>query len=144
MEPPTDEVLADLALLALAHGVASVEYGGPLIPFLIAEIQGERVIHRFLDEQPQGLSMEGSIARARAFADGLGNRSRAWVLAYEGQLSEGPAIVAEATDGAGVTFRYAQPYRPKRPFRRARAVGSPIRLEDEPPPVGTGFGPAGA
>lgn len=144
MEPPTEDVLADLALLALAHGVASVEYGGPLIPFVIAEIQGERVIHRFLDEQPEGLSMEGSVARARAFANGLENRSRAWVLAYEGQTPEGPAIVAEATDGAGAMLRYAQPYRPKRPFRRAQAVGSPIRLDDEPPPAGTGFGPGRA
>jgi hypothetical protein len=136
--PEETDRLADLLFLALAHGVSSVEYGGPLIPFVISQAGGERTIHRFLDEGPAGLSVTGSVEGARAYAEGLAAMVEAWVLAYEEEIDvEGarrPAIVAEAHDPrTGTSLRYGQPYRPKRMFRKAHAVGNPVPLGVELP-----------
>jgi hypothetical protein len=136
--PEEADRLADLLFLALAHGVSSVEYGGPLIPFVITQSGGERTIHRFLDERPEGLSVTGSVEGARAYARGLAAMVEGWVLAYEDQVDvEGarrPAIVAEAHDPrSGASLRYAQPYRPKRLFRKGHAVGNPVPLSVELP-----------
>jgi hypothetical protein len=136
--PEETDRLADLLFLALAHGVSSVEYGGPLIPFVITQVGGERTIHRFLDEGPQGLSVTGSAEGARAYAEGLAAMVEAWVLAYEDEVDlEGgraPAIVAEAHEPrTGTSLRYAQPYRPKRLFRKGHAVGNPVPLGVELP-----------
>lgn len=136
--PDDQDRLADLLFLALAHGVSSVEYGGPLIPFVITQVGDERTIHRFLDERPEGLSITGSVEGARAYAEGLAAMVEAWVIAYEGETDvEGasrPAIIAEAREPrSGASIRYAQPYRPKRLFRKAQAVGNPIPLGAELP-----------
>ena len=132
--PEAEDRLIDLVFLALAHGVSSVEFGGPLIPFVISQEGNDRIIHRFLDEQPGGISLEGSLEGARHYATGLGKMVQAWVVAHEATVAEGgrerPAVIAEAHDPAsGTSLRYAQPYRPKRLFRKAHAVGGPVRLD---------------
>jgi hypothetical protein len=132
--PDAGDRLADLALLALGHGIRSIEQGGPLIPFVLTEIGNERMVHRFLDERPGGISLEGGLAQARSWVEGLDEALDAYAIAYEGSVTieGGPrdAILVEAVEvSSGARARFAQPYRAKRLFRRARAEGQPVTLE---------------
>jgi hypothetical protein len=132
-DPEVSDRLADLVLLALHHGVRSVQHGGPLIPFVLTEIGRERLIHRFVEEGQGGLSLKAGVSRARHWAEALGDMVDAYVVTYRGRFraggGEGPAIIAEGREPReGSRAVYAQPFRPKRLFRRAVATGNPIRV----------------
>lgn len=140
MEPsiPVGGELAELISLTLDHGVSSVEEGDALIPFVLTEAGGQREIHRFVDEQPQGISLEGSLDRARKYVETLPQEVDRYTLAYDGYVTvEGnkhDAILVEAREVATpIPLLFAQRYQPKRTLRKARKIGTPIYLGSNSP-----------
>jgi hypothetical protein len=123
-----DDALADLAFMALDHGLESVRAsGGPLIPFVITESQGAgRELTRFA-----GSTLEEGQAEARRHLQTL-KPDRA-VLAWDGYITlQGPrtdAIYVSAySAGADKALILVQRYSPA-----AEAVGNPAMVGDEGP-----------
>jgi len=123
MVPELSQAAADLLFLGLDHGIDSVRVaGGPMTPFVVTEVDGERHLQRFvgstLDE-----SIEAAVAAIRAAPPG--SRS---VLVYDGYLTvqgqRSDGIFAELRDEHGVTI-LAQRYRPKRLQGAFETIGSP-------------------
>lgn len=123
------EKLADLVFLALDHGVDSVRAGGgPLIPFVVVELDGKRELHRFATER-----LEEGQQRAREAVAALPPTATAYALAYDGYLTVGDmkfdAILVEASErGRPSGVRMAQRYTPKRFLRSFQIVGNPALL----------------
>jgi hypothetical protein len=114
---------ADLLFFGLDHGIASVREGGPMIPFVITERNGERSLARFVSE-----TLEEGVAHA---VDSIkANPADGSVLVYDGYLTlpsgeKFDAIYAEAVDAAGHVTVMAQRYKPKRMLRGFETVGNP-------------------
>jgi hypothetical protein len=121
------EKFADLVFLALDHGVESVrDSGGPFIPFVIFEQNGELGIQRFVTER-----LEEGPERAREAIAASPANVTAYALAYDGYLTiEGAkfdAILVEASERdrpAGV--RMAQRYTIKK--ENFQTIGNPALL----------------
>ena len=117
---------ADLVFLALDHGVASVrDSGGPLIPFVIVEQDGNRVLHRFAAER-----LEEGEQRAREAIASFPPSVTAYALAYDGFITihgtKSDAILVEASERIRPTgVRMAQRYTPKKFLRSFQTVGNP-------------------
>jgi hypothetical protein len=117
---------ADLLFFGLDHGIDSVRGGGPLIPFVIAERNGERTLARYVAE-----TLEEGVAQA---VDSIkANSADRSVLVYDGYLTlpngeKFDAIYAEAVDAAGEVTVAAQRYKPKRMLRGFETVGNPALL----------------
>jgi hypothetical protein len=123
-----DQELAELAFLALDHGLDSVRAsGGPLIPFVITESEDSgRRLTRFLAG-----TLEESQAEARRQLQAL-HPSRA-VLAWDGYVT----IDGVRTDGIFVSAYTAGTDKSlilvQRYSAGAVAVGNPARVGDEAP-----------
>jgi hypothetical protein len=127
--PDISAETADLLFLGLDHGIDSVRGGGPLIPFVITERNGERALARFVAE-----TLEAGIARAVASikADPLAPGDRS-VLVYDGYLTPPngdrfDAIYAEAIEAGGAVTVMAQRYKPKGRLRGLETIGNPALL----------------
>jgi hypothetical protein len=122
-------LLADLAFLALDHGVDSVRAsGGPLTPFVAFEKDGKRELHRFAAEL-----LEDAQQRAREFIHAFPPSVTAYALAYDGYLTfqgtKFDAILVEASErGRPAGVRMAQRYIPKEQSRDFETVGNPALL----------------
>lgn len=127
--PEISNETADLLFAALDHGIDSVRGGGPLVPFVIRESGGERVLARFVHETLEGGIAE-AVAAIRANPPGEGERC---VLTYDGYLTapdgiRSDAIFAEALEADGTVTVMAQRYRPGKMLRRFEAVGNAALL----------------
>ena len=121
-EIPASDELLDLVFAALDHGIGSVEDGGPLIPFVLAETAGGRELTRFAAE-----TLEEGVAQARQHA-GASAADRV-AVAYDGYLTvEGErsdAIFVEAQERtAPSSVVFAQRYRPGGRLRKFATVGN--------------------
>lgn len=133
-EPSTDDIemseqFADLVFLALDHGVESVrDSGGPLIPFVVFEQDGELKIQRFATER-----MEEGPEQAREAIAASPESVTAYALAYDGYVTiEGTrcdAILVEASErGRPAGVRMAQRYAIKDSLESFQTVGNPALL----------------
>jgi hypothetical protein len=127
-DPGPSRKLSTLLFFALDHGVDSVRSGGPLIPFLLTESQGERKLERFVANR-----LEDALDNAVRRANDLPIGAERWAIAYDGYLTVGgtrhDAIYVEGVErGAGRSFVLAQRYVPKTRFRSLKAVGNPALL----------------
>lgn len=135
MERPTDSLM-ELAFLALDHGIESVRDGGPLTPFLVAEIDGERKLERFDAD-----TLEEALGRAETAADALPFSAAAYAVAHDGFVTvEGErtdAILVEAAERASErALVFAQRYRPKKLLRKATPIGNAALVGDAPNRLG--------
>ena len=125
----SDELL-EFALFALDHAAAGViPTGGPLVPFSLVDVQGERSLHRFPGDLQQGLAAARETIRAHP------NASMA-AVAWDGYLtSEGSrmdAVLVEASEaGADRSVIMAQRYGPAGGVLRKRmqAIGNPAIVD---------------
>lgn len=138
-QPPTfSDALQELTFLGIDHGIDSVRDGGPLIPFVIVERDGERKLQRCVAGQPDAIDLEGSVAAAVGVArDAMSAPDARVVLVYDAYLrSEDErfdAVYAEAAEGGTVAAVIAQRYRPKARFRGFETIGN---LAGLPPTFG--------
>ncbi len=98
--------------------------GGPLIPFVITERNGERALARYVDE-----TLEAGLARAIASIKANPKVAERAVLVYDGYLTlpngdRFDAIYAEAIEAGDVVTVMAQRYKPKRMLRGFETVGN--------------------
>jgi hypothetical protein len=126
------EDTADLLFAALDHGIDSVRGGGPLVPFVISERNGERTLARFVHETLEG-GLAEAVAAIKRDPPGAGQRS---VLAYDGYLTAPDgirydAIFAEALEADGSVTVMAQRYRPGKMLRRFETVGNAALLPSD-------------
>ena len=130
------EGLMNVIFVGLDHGIDSVRDGGPLVPFVIVEAGGERKLHRFLAGSPDAMDLEGSVARAVAFAreSAIGPDDRV-VLVYDAYLRMADerfdAIYAEGIEGGAIAAVIAQRYKPKGRFRSLEELGNAQALPPE-------------
>jgi hypothetical protein len=126
------EATSDLLFLALDHGIDSVRSGGPLIPFVIAERDGERALTRFAHETLEG-GLAAGLAAVKREPPGPDQRS---VLVYDGYLTTPDgvrldAIYAEALESDGTITVMAQRYKPGKLLRRFETVGNAALLPSD-------------
>ena len=77
------EKFADLVFFALDHGVNSVrDSGGPLIPFVVYEQDGELKLQRFVTER-----LEEGPEQAREAIAASPENVAAYALAYDGYIT---------------------------------------------------------
>lgn len=130
--PELPEEMADVMFAALDHGIDSVRGGGPLIPFVIAERDGQRALARFVHETLEG-GLAEAVAAIKRDPPGPDQRS---VLVYDGYLSSADgerldAIFANGLDADGVITVMAQRYKPGKMLRRFETVGNPTLLPSD-------------
>ena len=134
--PDSDEIemsekFVDLVFLALDHGVDSVrESGGPLIPFVVYEEDGEIKLQRFVTDRLE----EGPEQARQAIAASPASIS-AYALAYDGFITvEGTkfdAILVEASErGRPAGILMAQRYSINGSSGSFETVGNPALLEE--------------
>jgi len=128
--PEISPETANLLFLGLDHGIASVRDGGPLIPFVITERNGERALARYVDE-----TLEAGLARAIASIKANPKVAEGAVLVYDGYLTlpngdRFDAIYAEAIEAGDVVTVMAQRYKPKRMLRGFETVGNAALIPD--------------
>ena len=104
------KAVADLALLALEHGMASRRDGAALVPFVLLESGGTRYMHRFAEGTD-----EQAVAEAKTYVSRLPNSTNACVIAYDGFVTiEGTkfdAILAIGCEqNAPSSYVFAQRY----------------------------------
>jgi hypothetical protein len=122
---------SDFLSLTLNHGVGSVEDGGPLIPFVLAESKGQRQLQRFALER-----LEESVKAAFAFASVTHGEADRVAVAFDGFLTwEGErtdAIYVETLDRPTATHvLVAQRYKPKRRLSKLKKLRDPVFLDAE-------------
>ena len=104
------KAVADLALLALEHGMSSRRNGAALVPFVLLESGGTRYIHYFA-----AASDEQAVADATAYVSREPASTNACVIAYDGTITiEGTAFDAILAIGceqnAPSSYVFAQRY----------------------------------
>ncbi len=133
------QALADLLFAGLDHGVDTARAGGPLSPFVVTQVGGQRALARMVAGSLTAARAEG-VKHIRGTA--LAGDDCA-VLVYEGYLEteldgRSEAIFAKAVDATGRVITVAQRYRPKGFLRAWQPVGGPALLphdgEDLGPP----------
>lgn len=138
-EVDVPQALADLLFAGLDHGVDTARGGGPLTPFVVTQVSGQRALNRMAAGTMTAARAEG-VKHIRGTA--LSGDDCA-VLVYEGYLEtendgRSEAIFAKAVDSTGRVVTVAQRYRPKGFLRAWQPVGSPALLphdgEDFSPP----------
>ena len=132
-QPQMSQRLADIAFLALDHGIYSIEDGeGPLIPFVISEkAEGKRKFDRYMADR-----LEESVAQARLAVSRLPSEVTAYAIAHDGYITiEGAkydAILVEASErGTTGAVIMAQRYIPKTAQQSFQCVGNPALLREE-------------
>ena len=125
--------LGDLLFFAVDHGVESIRDGGPLIPFVVVEIGGERRLTRFAAER-----LEEGVAQAAAFANAQLREVDRCALAWDGYITipgdeRRDAIYVEGTErGRTNSVVLGQRYLPRRRLRKFTTIGNPALLQDSP------------
>jgi len=97
MPNPSDQLM-DFALFALDHAAESVlAGGGPLIPFCIVEVDGNRELNRFVGDLEEGQKAARSHV---ATTPGVSKGAVAWdgYLTVEGQRTDAVFVEASAAD----------------------------------------------
>jgi hypothetical protein len=141
-QPQMSQRLADIAFLALNHGIYSIQDGeDPLIPFVISEqAEGKRKLSRYVSEATVGDSkgwvLEESLAQARLAVSQLPSSVTAYAIAHDGYITiEGTkydAIFVEASErGRTAAVIMAQRYIPKTAQQSFQRVGNPALLREE-------------
>ena len=123
---PSDS-LVEFATLALDHAAASIEGGGPLVPFAMIDAGGERNLHRFPGDLEQG---QAAARRTVHDTSGVSLAAVAWdgYLTLDGDRSD--AVFVEASEaGADASVVVAQRYRVTGRLRkRGERLGPPTYL----------------
>lgn len=127
-EIPASDELMELVFAALDHGIDSVSEGGPLMPFVLADVDEGRTLTRFAAER-----LEEGVAQARSQARESPEAKRI-AVAYDGYLTvEGErsdAVFVEAQErGAASSVVFAQRYRPGGRFRKLSTIGNAAFIE---------------
>jgi hypothetical protein len=127
--------LGDLMFFALDHGIASIDNGGHLVPFVASEAGGVRRLDRIAAEP-----YERAMAEARTFASKLASSVTVYAIAYDGFITvDGnkydAIIVHGAERGKGDAYLLAQRYRPAKAGSPIEAIGNPAYLGREPSPL---------
>ena len=132
-QPQMSQRLADIAFLALDHGINSIQDGaGPLIPFVISEQpDGKRKLSRYMADR-----LEEGVAQARLAVSQLPSDVTAYAIAYDGYITiEGTkydAILVEASErGRPRAVVLAQRYVPKTEHQSFQRVGNAALLREE-------------
>jgi hypothetical protein len=119
--------LMDLAFTALDHGIASVEGGGPLIPFAMLIQRDQKILRRFVAEE-----ISQGIEEAKRFV-GSETGVTSYAIAYDTFLTiEGnkfDAIMVEAAEqGQDLGHLFAQRYLPTTPDQPFQVIGNATYL----------------
>jgi hypothetical protein len=122
----------DLVFPTLDHAIESVRDGGPLIPFLITEANGQRKLERFVAG-----TLEESLSRAEAAAAALPGSASAYGIAHDGFITvEGErfdAVLVEAAErSSSEALLFAQRYRPKKFLRKLATIDNAALIGDAP------------
>ena len=125
--PPSPELLA-FAFTALDNGLETViPGGGPLAPFCVLEVEGQRSLTRFPGDLEQGQSeARGQVAVAYDASFGA--------VVWDGYLTHGgarlDAVFVEASEaGDPRSIVLAQQYKPGGLRRHYAAHGDPVLLK---------------
>jgi hypothetical protein len=122
------EAVIDLFELAFEHAFGSIAKGGPLVPFSIIEIDGERILTRYPDGE-----LTEAVEHAKSDLREFEPRPDRAVLAFESYLTlddehgRSDAISVFAQEGAdsfqlGMRFKYVK-----------KLLGTRVKLIDEMP-----------
>jgi hypothetical protein len=119
-----DKRLVELMRFGLNHGIENIRIKGkgPIAPFLVMEMNGEREVLKLFTEDPDAGLGEG-IRMIRT-----DQKSRFVVIVYDGYLPAGEkmmnAIIAKGYDRNDVVgYAYAQRYLPKKFLSWFRLLG---------------------
>jgi hypothetical protein len=135
MTEPSDELM-NLIFTGIDHGIESVRDGGPLVPFVLVEHEGQVALRRIVVGDPFELeaSVEQAAVSAREAAAEAADRV---VLVYDAYLRMGDerfdAIYAEGAEDGALAAVIAQRYKPKGRFRSLETIGDAQAL---PPDMG--------
>jgi hypothetical protein len=116
-----NEQLLALVSFTVEHALASIEQGAPLIPFLISEKDGERLLGRFFTGRLED-SVEELVRNAQATISSVDRLA----LAFDGYVTsdglKAEAIVVRATESSeGLSHNFGQRYtRSARDLRTVR------------------------
>ena len=132
-ETGLSEALAELVFAAIDIGILSVkESGGPLVPFVLMQEDGNRTMHRFAAEM-----LEESLEQARAAVASAPASVTAYALAYDGYVTidgqKSDAVMVEGCErGQASGQLFAQRYAAKKFLRPFHEVGNPALIDDCP------------
>jgi hypothetical protein len=136
--PQISPRLAEIAFLALDHGIYSIQDGEhPLIPFVISEkTEGKRKIDRYMSRAAGGWVLEESLAQARLAVSRLSSDVTAYAIAHDGYITiEGTkydAILVEASERSRTrAVLLAQRYIPKTEQQSFQRIGNAAFLGEE-------------
>lgn len=127
-----DQKLVDLMFFGLDHGIESVKASatGPLIPFTMTEIKGERKLNRLVTERLEdGLSKGIELLKSD-------NTSDFGIIVYDGYLTfdgqKYDAVIVRGFDRKdNVGYLIGQRYRLKTFLSPFKTVGNPTFLGNE-------------
>ena len=133
MAEPSDELM-DLIFTGLDHGIDSVRDGGPLVPFVLVEHEGQRALRRIVVGDP--FELEASVEQAAVSAgEAAAQPGDRVVLVYDAYLrmkdERFDAIYAEGAENGSPAAVIAQRYKPKGRFRGLETIGNPQALPPE-------------
>jgi hypothetical protein len=129
-----DKKLVNLMLFALDHGVESIKIKGkgPLVPFVVTELNGEKEVHRFFT-----INLEDGLSEAVRFVKDE-RKSQFAALVYDGFLPMGDkkfnAVIVrgyDRTDTVGYTL--GQRYIPSKFFSFFKLAGGKVFLGNADP-----------
>ena len=126
MAEPSDELM-DLIFTGLDHGIDSVRDGGPLVPFVLVEHEGQRALRRIVVGDP--FELEASVEQAAVSAgEAAAQPGDRVVLVYDAYLrmkdERFDAIYAEGAENGSPAAVIAQRYKPKGRFRGLETIGN--------------------
>ncbi len=137
-ELPFSESYLALVEDVMNHALDSISEGGPLIPFVMYQRDGERQMQRFMVGNDQEWDLEASIEKAREFVASLGEGTELAALAMDGRIDVDDqmvdAILVHAYEsGMDASYFFAQQYRPAEDPEGFDLIGEGIvAAEDEP------------
>jgi hypothetical protein len=138
-EIPASKELVELVFAALDHAIASVESGGPLIPFVMAHSGSEKKLTRFM-----AATLDDAVAQARHFTRIQPPTVTRVALAVDGFINNAEgikqdAILVEAHErGAAKAVFFCQRYVPASSGTKAATIGNAAYLGEKDPLMRTG------
>lgn len=120
-----NETLMELMFTGLDHGIDSVkDSGGPLVPFLLTEKDGEKKLARFVTDRLE----EGPVLARKQLVEQADLADFA-VVAYDGYVTiEGTkfdAVMVEGYDkNDAIGYVLAQRYQPKKILSKFKTIGN--------------------
>ena len=127
------DIIFNLSDTALEHGIGSVKTsGGPLIPFVITLVDGEKSLTRYVTN-----NIADGVKTAIDSINTLPKTTQAYAVAYDTILHLGEnkvdAIVVEVGERGGqFDHKFAQRYKPKKLFSKFELLGNPMYLGQYP------------